>query len=85
MDKCLPFFRILKKSFEWTEECEKVFAELKQYLTSPPLLARTVKREDLFMYLVISEVAISAGLIKKEGKVQKLVFYISRILKEAET
>ena len=21
MDKCLPFFRVLKKSFEWTEEC----------------------------------------------------------------
>ena len=21
MDKCLPFFRILNKSFEWTDEC----------------------------------------------------------------
>ena len=21
MDKCLPFFRVLKKSFEWTDEC----------------------------------------------------------------
>ena len=21
-DKCLPFFRILKKSFEWTDECQ---------------------------------------------------------------
>ena len=21
MDKCLPFFRTLKKSFEWTTEC----------------------------------------------------------------
>ena len=21
MDKCLPFFRILKKLFEWTDEC----------------------------------------------------------------
>ena len=20
-DKCLPFFRVLKKSFEWTDEC----------------------------------------------------------------
>ena len=20
-DKCLPFFRILKRSFEWTDEC----------------------------------------------------------------
>ena len=22
MDKCLPFFRMLKKSFEWTAECQ---------------------------------------------------------------
>ena len=21
MDKCLPFFRVLKRSFEWTDEC----------------------------------------------------------------
>ena len=21
IDKCLPFFRVLKKSFEWTDEC----------------------------------------------------------------
>ena len=22
IDKCLPFFRMLKKSFEWTVECQ---------------------------------------------------------------
>ena len=32
MDKCLPFFRILKKAFEWTDECQKAFKELKAYL-----------------------------------------------------
>ena len=21
MDKCLPFFKMLKKAFEWTDEC----------------------------------------------------------------
>ena len=25
IDKCLPFFRVLKKSFEWTDECQKAF------------------------------------------------------------
>ena len=24
-DKCLPFFKVLKKAFEWTEECQKAF------------------------------------------------------------
>ena len=24
-DKCLPFFRVLKKAFEWTDECRELF------------------------------------------------------------
>ena len=24
-DKCLPFFKILKKAFKWTNECQKAF------------------------------------------------------------
>ena len=39
MDKCLPFFRTLKKSFEWTDECQQAFEELKAYLSAPPLLS----------------------------------------------
>ena len=38
-DKCLPFFCTLKKSFEWTDECQQAFEELKAYLSSPPLLS----------------------------------------------
>ena len=38
-DKCLPFFRTLKKSFKWTAECQQAFEELKAYLSTPPLLS----------------------------------------------
>ena len=38
-NKCLPFFRALRKSFEWTNECQKAFEDLKKYLSSPPLLS----------------------------------------------
>ena len=38
-DKCLPFFRVLKKSFEWTDECQQVFENLKLYLSAPSLLS----------------------------------------------
>ncbi|XP_075652789.1 uncharacterized protein LOC142623281 [Castanea sativa] len=31
-DKCLPFFCTLKRSFEWTDECQKAFEELFLYL-----------------------------------------------------
>ena len=39
MDKCLPFFHTLKKSFEWTDECQQAFEELKAYLSALPLLS----------------------------------------------
>lgn len=41
-DKCLPFYQLLcaNKRFEWDEACEKAFAELKTYLTSPPVLVK---------------------------------------------
>ena len=38
-DKCLPFFRTLKKSFDWTVECQQAFEDLKVYLSSPLLLS----------------------------------------------
>ena len=38
-DKCLPFFRTLKKSFKWTDECQQAFEKLKAYLSTPSLLS----------------------------------------------
>ena len=48
MDKCLPFFCTLKKSFEWTSECQQAFEELKAYLSAPPLLSPSQLGEELF-------------------------------------
>ena len=53
-DKCLPFFRMLKKSFEWTAECQQAFEELKTYLSSLPLLSPSQPGEELFLYLAVS-------------------------------
>jgi len=38
-DKCFPFFKILRKTCEWSSECEEAFKKLKEYLTHPPLLS----------------------------------------------
>ena len=47
-DKCLPFFKILKKAFEWTDECQRAFQDLKTYLVTAPLLSPSVMEEELF-------------------------------------
>ena len=28
-DKCLPFFKVLRKAFEWMDECQKAFQDSK--------------------------------------------------------
>ena len=73
-DTCLPFFRTLKKSFEWTNECQQAFEELKAYLSSPPLLSLSQPGDELFLYLAVSSATVSAALIRDEDKVQKPVY-----------
>ena len=65
-DKCLPFFCTLKKSLEWTVECQQAFEDLKAYLSSPPLLSPLKPGEELFLYLAVSSAVVSAALIREE-------------------
>ena len=83
-DKCLAFFKILRKAFEWTDQCQKAFQDLKVYLTTAPLLSPFIPGEELYLYLAVSPHAVSSALIRKEGKVQKPVYYTSRALRGAE-
>ena len=66
-DKCLPFFRVLRKSFEWTDECQKAFEDLKKYLSFPPLLSSSMPGEELYLYIAVSQAAVSATLVRDEG------------------
>ena len=83
-DKCLPFFRVLKKSFEWTDECQKAFEDLKKYFSSPPLLSSSMPGEELYLYIAFSQAAVNAALVRDEGGSQRLVYFISRAFRGAE-
>ena len=80
-DKCLPFFKVLKKAFEWTNECLKAFQDLKVYLTTAPLLSSSISSEELYLYLTASPHAISSALIREKRKVQKPMYYTRRALR----
>ena len=49
-ERALPFFKLLRWSgpFSWTEEAEQAFQELKQHLTSLPVLVAPEPGETLF-------------------------------------
>ena len=83
-DKCLSFFRVLRKSFEWTDECQKTFEDLKKYLSSPPLLSQSIPGEKLYLYIAVSQTAVSAALVRDEGGSQRPVYFISRAFRGAE-
>lgn len=86
-DKCRLFFQLLKKrvGYEWRTECKQAFQELKQYLTSPPLLSITGPGDPLTLYLVVSEHAVSAVLLQVRDAEQASVYYVSKTLLSAET
>ena len=69
-DKCLPFFLVLKKSFEWMDECQQAFENLKLYLLSPPLLSPSKPGEELYLYLVVLQAAVSTALVREEDELQ---------------
>ncbi|XP_052190043.1 uncharacterized protein LOC127799867 [Diospyros lotus] len=83
----LPFLQTLRtgKKFEWTEQCQKSFEALKEYLKEVPLLTRPETGEMLYLYLGVSDKAVSAVLIKKEGQVDRPVYYVSKVLQGPET
>ena len=83
-DKCLPFFNILRKAFDWTDQYQKAFQDLKVYLTTALLLSPSIPGEELYLYLAVSPHVVSSALIREEGKAQKPVYYTSRALRGAE-
>ncbi|GAA0148199.1 hypothetical protein LIER_07712 [Lithospermum erythrorhizon] len=87
-ERNLPFFKNLKRmskeKFVWDEECKGAFKELKRYLGLPQLLSRPKPREQLQMYLAIFDVAVSSVLIREVEGVQKLIYYVSHVLRDTE-
>jgi ribonuclease HI len=86
-DRCQPFFQLLKKSttFKWDDRCVSAFEDLKKYLSSSLLLSNPTPGEPLFLYLAVSDRAVSAVLIRIKDTVQCPVYYASKTMTEAET
>ena len=71
---------------EWGEECDQAFLAIKQYLTKPPVLMSPRHGDTLYLYLVTSEIVVSAALFKEcEDEKLRPVFFISKSLTDAET
>uniref|UniRef100_A0A2N9H9H4 Reverse transcriptase domain-containing protein n=1 Tax=Fagus sylvatica TaxID=28930 RepID=A0A2N9H9H4_FAGSY len=86
-EKCRPFFDLIKKgkNFHWGEQSDQAFERLKEYLSAAPLLSTPVNGESLYVYLAVSEHAVSAAIVREDCNVQKPVYYTSKTLDGAES
>ncbi|KAM1301183.1 hypothetical protein ACFX2H_012258 [Malus domestica] len=87
-DRCAHFFKALKggkKYITWTDECAEAFKNLKNYMSKASLLSKTNVGDILIIYLSVSASAVSSVLIRKDGNVERPVYYASKALQDAET
>jgi hypothetical protein len=71
-EKGLPFFKLLKakEKFEWSEEANTAFVELKQFLTSPPVLTAPNEGETLLLYIAATNRVFSTAIVVEREEVR---------------
>jgi hypothetical protein len=88
-EKALPFYALMKKlddKFEWTEEEDTAFAQLKKVLSTPPVLVAPKEKEPLLLYIAATHQVVSTVLVverseeEKAHGVQRLVYFLSEVL-----
>ena len=88
IDELRLFFLAIRKvgASEWTDICQSTFEKIKHCLMQPPILSSPLHGEKLYMYLAVSEWAISAVLFCCPScKEQKPIYYVSKALADVET
>ncbi|KAM1677087.1 hypothetical protein FF1_037295 [Malus domestica] len=69
-----------------TDRCAHSFKALKgNYMSKASLLSKLKVGDTLIIYLSVSASAVSSILIQNDGNVERLVYYASKALQDAET
>jgi hypothetical protein len=64
-ERGLPFFKLLKhqEKFVWTAEADHALAQLKDFLSKPPVLTTPRKKEQLLLYLPVTTHVVSTAIV----------------------
>jgi hypothetical protein len=88
----LPFLKLLEhqEKFMWTPEAEQALAQLKDFLSKPPVLTAPPKGEQLLLHLATTTHVVSTATIverQEDGDaypVQRPVYFVSEVLLESK-
>jgi hypothetical protein len=88
----LPFFKLLKhqEKFVWTQEADQALAQLKDFLSKPPVLTAPWKKEQKLLYLAATTHVVSTAIIVEQQEdghaypVQRPVYFVSEALSESK-
>ncbi|KAK2402401.1 hypothetical protein QL285_051924 [Trifolium repens] len=88
--KAHPFSPLLKlkkdEVFNWGIEQQKAFDDIKAYLSNPPTLMPPIRSKEMKLYISASDTTIGSMLAQEdENGVEKTIYYLSRVLNDAET
>nr|XP_009804555.1 PREDICTED: uncharacterized protein LOC104249770 [Nicotiana sylvestris] len=79
---CEPIFRMLRKDVatSYTEECQKAFDKIKEYLSKPPVLVPLKLERPLLIYLSILDRAFGCvlGQHDETGRNEQTIYYLSK-------
>jgi hypothetical protein len=89
-ERGLPFFKLLKheEKFMWTPEADQALAQLKDFLSKPPVLTAPRKKEQLLLYLAETTHVVSSAIVverQEDGHaypVQRPIYFVSKVLSE---
>ena len=64
----------------WTDDCQRVFKSIKEYLLEPPILLPPVKGRPLIMYLIVLDNSMGYILGEQDetGKKEYAIYYFSK-------
>ena len=86
---CGPIFTCFHKDqgCVWTEDCQKAFDSIKEYLLEPPILIPLVEGRPLIMYLTILEDSMGCVLGQQDetGRKEHAIYYLSQKLTDCES
>jgi hypothetical protein len=74
----------------WTPEANQALAQLKDFLSKPPVLTSPCKKEQLLLYLAATTHVVSTTIVvvrQEDGHtypIQRLVYFVSEVLSDSE-